>query len=308
MTLIGAIECAGGVVLLADRQETISDYAKWDCCKITQWELANTYRFFLSGAGISDSIEMVKDRIREKWGGQFTALPAVTEVSEIRKMIIDTVREVTLQAQLEGQAEIDLIWAVQKIQFPGPKIEIFHTHGLLVNNIRRHYFGGSPMLLTKFLSDMYLERILVGTEEAEALAAYFLWEAKEYDPSVGKHSDIITLLHDGTHRRMSRAVEEYWEKHFYELKRAMCILPLLSCSTALSEHIYNRNEHMERFNRTLEVLAEGQREMRANPPTEHPLTLKINEEQRKVAQKHMELRRENTPITLSNFQTSEDQQ
>lgn len=34
MTLIGTLPCAAGAVLLADRQETIGDYPKWDVDKI----------------------------------------------------------------------------------------------------------------------------------------------------------------------------------------------------------------------------------------------------------------------------------
>src|SRR5664279_2091386 len=35
-----------GVVLFADRQETISDYAKWDASKIMSFELQGTFRIF----------------------------------------------------------------------------------------------------------------------------------------------------------------------------------------------------------------------------------------------------------------------
>ena len=61
------------------------------------------------------------------------------------------------------------------------------------NNISRFYFDGNPILLARYLSDLYLKHTMWGLEEAGAFAAYLLWEAKEYDPTVGKQSDIITL-------------------------------------------------------------------------------------------------------------------
>ncbi len=82
-------------------------------------------------------------------------------------------------------------------------LEVFRTYGLDVNEINKPYFSGSPVLLTKFFSDMYLEKASYGMDEAEALAAYFLWEAKEYDPNCGKYSDIFLLRKDGGARRQS---------------------------------------------------------------------------------------------------------
>lgn len=307
MTLIGAINCGGGAVLLADRQETITDYAKWDCCKITQFELKNAYRFFLSGAGRSDSIEMVKDHLKELWGadGEYAALASASDVPEVRKMIIRAVREVTIEAQLGDS--INLIWAIQKVGVPSFDIDLFYTSGLHVNKIRRHYFSGNPMLLTRYLSDMYLEGKVLGTDEAEALAAYFLWEAKEYDPTVGKHSDIVTLLYDGSIRRMTRPVEGYWEKHFFELKKAMSVLPVLSCVSVLGNRMYDPKEHLERFNQTLVALIDGQKKMRTKPPAEHPLTKKLRQVQKKIAAKHFPRRFDGSPITQSGVQKPEDQ-
>lgn len=308
MTLIGGINCAGGVVLLADRQETITDYAKWDCCKITQFEHHDAYRFFMCGAGDSNSLEMVHERVNQNWRKE-----PHSNYNSIRELVIRTFREVVDEIGL-SYANMDVIWAVQNIvkEIPAShlgfdfQIDLFRTSGHTVNSIPRHYFAGNPILLCRYLSDMYLERSIQGPDETEALAAYFLWEAKEYDPTVGKHSDIVTLLPGGGMRRMSRAIEEYWEKHFYELKRAMGLMPLLSCSTASGDFIYNPAEQIEKFNSTLEILRKEQKQMRANPPSDHPLSAKINESKMEIARKHMKQRAENTPFTPSDSQKSED--
>lgn len=75
-------------------------------------------------------------------------------------------------------AFVDQIWVIQYLINPAhpkpfPSFEIFRTYGLDVNEIRKPYFSGSPVLLTKFLSDMYLEKTMYGMDEAEALAHIF---------------------------------------------------------------------------------------------------------------------------------------
>src|SRR5437016_4309873 len=67
MTLIGTLPVGGGAVLLADRQETISDYAKWDVDKIKHAELQGQYRFLMAGAGDANTIDMVWEEVIAEW-------------------------------------------------------------------------------------------------------------------------------------------------------------------------------------------------------------------------------------------------
>src|SRR5260370_34473854 len=67
MTLIGALPCGGGAVLLADRQETITDYAKWDVDKIKHAELQGHYRFLMAGAGDGNTIDMIWEEVVDAW-------------------------------------------------------------------------------------------------------------------------------------------------------------------------------------------------------------------------------------------------
>jgi hypothetical protein len=59
MTLIGAFSVNNSAVILADRQETISDYAKWDEGKIYLHEHTSQYRVVLAGAGDPDPINQI---------------------------------------------------------------------------------------------------------------------------------------------------------------------------------------------------------------------------------------------------------
>jgi hypothetical protein len=260
MTLIGTIDCGDSVVILADRQETISDYAKWDCSKIAHYELQDSHRVLFAGAGDSDLIEMVKDRFIEKWQ-KFAA----TDSASLKKIALESVAEVTKEAvnpyPRDARPGAEILWAIQQISRHEP-ITTFRTHGFHNNRIRRYYFTGNPILLSRYLSDMYLERQIVTKGAAEAIAAYILWECKEYDPTVGKHSDIVTLGIDGTLRRMTREEEAYWEEHFYELKKAMQIVPILSCSDAVLKNVYDKEDRMARLMVTLDVLIAEQEKVR----------------------------------------------
>ncbi len=265
VTLIGAFKCPGGVVLLADRQETISDYAKWDVGKIAHLEIEGKYRFFMSGAGDPDTIDMIKERVIDDW----LKVPSRVNLSaaELKALIVRVVATTTKKCIFpyprRDRPNVVLIWAIQQIAKPGvDSIELFRTAGLAVNEITKFRFDGSPIFLTQYLSDMYLDRVMIGLEDAEALAAYFLWEAKEYDPSVGKHSDIFTLREDGTIGRLDRSDEAYWETHFFQFKKALALLPLLSCSASTTSHVYPLKLELKNLATAITTLRSEQQKMR----------------------------------------------
>ena len=266
MTLIGTLPLGGGAVLLADRQETISDYAKWDVDKIKLAELQGQYRFLMAGAGDGSTIDMVWEEVLDEWN---KALPgSLGQPINLKKLIVDVVRRITKESILPypsgDRPWVDLIWAIQQISPPSlHNPTLFRTSGLTVNSVSRPYFSGNSLQLVRYLSDLYLDRVLITLDEAEALAAYVLWEAKEYDPTVGKHSDIFTLRMDGSIGRLHRKQVEYWEEHFEHFKNSLRLLPLLSCSTELSEKVYDPKDHLQRFQTAMETLRKQQLKMRA---------------------------------------------
>lgn len=265
MTLIGAFELSD-VVLFADRQESISDYAKWDANKISYFESIGAYRVVMAGAGDSEFIDMIWEQFLGV--AKMQNLPGARGVKEL---VLRTVSRITRKCILpyprNDRPWVDLIWAIQQTsQHPAGMedltwgIDLFHTQGLAVNQIRNRYFSGNPRLLVQYLSDAFLDGLIIGTEEAEALAVYLLWEAKEYDPTCGKHSDVITLKRGGGVRRLSRGEVNYWEEHFSHLKASYKLLPLLSCSTPLTEGIYG--DRLQRFLTTMKTLKREQKKMR----------------------------------------------
>ena len=295
MTVIGALNTLEGVVLLADRQETISDYAKWDVGKINIYELQDVFRVFVAGAGPGSTCDMMWESVLE----QIRKSTQSTDPKEIKKTIVETVAKVTkkniFKCPKEERPIVDLIWVIQHmapsvVQAQASlftTIQVFRTRWLDVNSIKRFYFSGNPVQLTKFISDMYLEGIIFGMDEAEALAAYFLWEAKEYDPTCGKHSDIFLIRRDGSVSRQSRADVRYWEEHFEHLKESMRFLPLLSCSTKTMQQVFNQNDHLDRLRTTVKTLSSEQSKWRgkqSKPRSALEQTLMKN--LRKVAMKH----------------------
>jgi hypothetical protein len=273
MTLIGAFDSTD-VVMFADRQETLSDWAKWDANKIFYYEFFAHFRIIMSGAGDSNFIDMIWEEVSSKakeMGFGFAKTPP-TDVSKIRELVIGTVSRITRKCILpyprNDRPMVDLIWAIQQrtpIPDPGPTwpIDLFHTYGLSVNRVNGHYFSGSPMLLMKYISNLYLDGLFLRTEEAEALAVYLLWEAKEYDPSCGKYGDIITLKRSGEVRGMSLSEIKYWEDHFKHLKKSMRILPLLSCASPFTEQMYKPQDHLQKFLTIMKTLTRESKSMRA---------------------------------------------
>jgi hypothetical protein len=184
-----------------------------------------------------------------------------------------------------------MIWAIQPL---GPNvlhsqagIDLFKTSRLSANSIRPYYFTGNPVLLARYLSDMYLHGVSFSSDEAEALAAYILWEAKEYDPTVGKHSDIFTLRWpQGEISRVTLPELEYWEQHFKFLKGSLKLVPVLSCASALTKQLYNQDDCLGRLATTVKTLAREQEKMRKRKGAERSkLETKLTKNLQRVARK-----------------------
>jgi len=276
MTMIGAMRCMDGVVLLADGQETITDYAKWDVQKMKKAEFNGAIRIAMTGAGDADTIDMIWEKVSELWGSEGSShfvgfIPGLPNLSvgEWRAKIVATVQKITKETIIpsgESNTQVELLWMIQDTASPPQRplwpFELFRTFGLRERNVQPYYFGGNPLLLTRYLSDLYLKNFLWSTEEAQALGAYLLWEAKERDPTVGKQSDIAIFKCDGTSWRVTYEEIAYWEDHFRVLKREMAILPLLSCATAITQSTYGLRDRMERLELAMKTLAAHQQKMR----------------------------------------------
>jgi hypothetical protein len=303
MTMIGTVKCSEGIVLLADGQETITDYAKWSVNKIKSAELIGQFRCVMTGAGSADTIDMIWERVSELWHSAGSSYlhgwisgVEIRSVQQWREEIVSIVREATETCIIpwgNSHSGVSLIWLIQDLSGPSTQtgtmpIELFRTRGLDANNIRDFHFDGNPVLLARYLSDLYLKHYLWGIEEARAFAAYLLWEAKEYDPTVGKQSDIVTFKNDGSAFRMSYEELSYWEDHFRVLKREMSVLPLLSCATTIGKQLYNVDDRMERLNIAIKTLAAEQEQMRMGKRKSSRIDTILSPRLRKHAQRSEE--------------------
>jgi hypothetical protein len=265
MTMIGAMSCSDGALLLADGQETITDYAKWTTQKMKVASF-HPLRVAMVGAGDADTIDMVWDKVSELWGGSgdsfyhgWNAATPKLSCREWRNRIVALAQDVCETTKIE----VELIWVAQDSSaVPHEAIELFRTFGLRERNVRQYYFGGNPLLLSRYLSDTHLKNFHWTLEEARALATYLLWEAKERDPTVGKQSDIALFRRDGTAWLMDQNEVAYWEDHFRILKREMAILPILSCATGTTAQLHKLRDHIERLTLSVKVLAREQEKMR----------------------------------------------
>jgi hypothetical protein len=320
MTMIGAMRCMDGVVLLADGQETITDYAKWDVQKMKKAEFNGAIRIAMTGAGDADTIDMIWEKVSELWGSEggshfigFMAGIPNWSIKEWRAKIVATVREITKETIIpsgESNTQVELLWMIQDTAQPplNPMwpFELFRTFGLRERNVRPYYFGGNPILLTRYLSDLYLKNFLWSTEEAQALAAYLLWEAKERDPTVGKQSDIAIFKRDGTSWRVTYEEVAYWEDHFRVLKREMAILPLLSCAPTTTRANYGLSDRMERLELAMKTLVAYQQKMREGKLNRRIDTSLVPQIRRLVQRQEQRKKAKQPETTPSDSQTSED--
>jgi hypothetical protein len=152
---------------------------------------------------------------------------------------------------------------------------------------------------------MYLKCLWL-TDDSRALATYLLWEAKERDPNVGKHSDILIFNHDGTYHRLPQQEVEYWEDHFRVLKREMAILPLLSCATGVIRQNYDLKDGIERLTLAIKALAMGQERMRQGKRKPGHIDDLLGPQIRKLAERQN--KRQQAKQSQSSPQTSEGQQ
>ena len=318
MTLIGAIKCPEGVVLLADGQETIPDYAKWAVNKIKSAEINQSLRVAVAGAGDSNTIDMIWEKVSPLWGGTgsdwmtgWIAGIAERTPTEWRRLIVEETWKVVRECVVpwgDSYPSAGLIWIVQDIsekgRSSGRPFEVFRTCNLSENTISRCFFDGNPVLLATYLSDLYLKNSIWGLEEARAFAAYLLWEAKEYDPTVGKQSDIIALWPDGRASRMSYEEVSYWEDHFRILKREMGVLPIFSCATSSTRQSYEQQDRLGRFQLALKTLTNEQEKMRAGKRRHQRLDGIVTPKIRKHATKSMN-RAKKEAATPSDVQRSE---
>lgn len=283
MTLIGAFKTLDGAVLFADGQETIPNYAKFEVDKLYYFEAQGLYRVLMTAAGPSDGIEMLWARVSAQLKKDASAslsqgakhvtvrvMGPALPAEEVQSTIVNTVADFTKECILpwpEGSRPyIAAIWVVKRLcegqvseTYP---IQVFYTQELWVNPVERHYFTGSPLLLARYIADSYLSNLLLTTDEAEALAAFILWEAKSYDTDCGKQSDIIVVKEGGEIRWVLRQEVAYWEEHFALYKKVQRLMPLLSCAEEKVKTFYESGEHLDRFIQGIRFLAEEQRKMR----------------------------------------------
>jgi hypothetical protein len=287
MTLIGAFKTIDGAVLFADGQETIPNYAKFEVEKLYYFEMQGLFRVLMTAAGPSDGIEMLWARVSARLkkdseasvtmdGAKHMTVTAVgpsVQIGEVESTIVNTVADFTKECILpwpEGSRPyVAAIWIIQRLcdeQVPGWKglypIRVFHTEELWANPVERHYFTGSAVLLARYIADSYLSKLLLTTDEAEALAAFILWEAKSYDTDCGKQSDIIVVKDGGEIRWVLRQEVAYWEEHFALYKKLQQLMPLISCAEEQVKRFYGAEEHIDRFAEGIRFLAEEQRKMR----------------------------------------------
>ncbi|MBB5062631.1 hypothetical protein [Granulicella mallensis] len=114
--------------MLADGQETITDYAKWSVNKIKSAELIGQFRCVMTGAGSADTIDMIWEKVSALWNspgssylhGWITRVE-LRPLQQWREQIVSTVRETTETCVVpwgNAHSGVSLIWLIQDLSEP----------------------------------------------------------------------------------------------------------------------------------------------------------------------------------------------
>lgn len=190
VTIIAGFKGYDGVVICADTQETVSGYKrKVPKLRVEPSDRKNSLAVAFCGAGHGPFIDKVVSRA---WNAaQSTASSLDQACAVIEESIKDTHDEFGKIYQPGYLPEIELIYGVKMEN----ESRLFHAYGPTINE-KEYYAAGAGSYMADFLAArMY--RTHLDVRQLVILAAYTLFQAKEYVDGCGGDSHIAVLKEDG---------------------------------------------------------------------------------------------------------------
>jgi 20S proteasome alpha/beta subunit len=221
VTIIAGFKGYDGIVLCADTQETVSGFKrKVPKLRVEPGKDGADLAVAFCGAGHGPFIDKV---VNLAWEDAQTATSLDDACSEIEKSIKTTHREFARIYQPGALPEIELVFGVK--MFHGSRL--FHAHGPTINE-RDYYSCGVGDYMADFLaSRMYASHLDV--RQLIILAAYILFQAKEYVEGCGGDSHIAVLHED---KESGMVASDYVDKLTELVNEAdrMLAKTLISCA------------------------------------------------------------------------------
>jgi hypothetical protein len=237
VTIAAGFRFNGGVILCADTQETIEElHSKTWTPKLIVQPTNKIYRdspddlvIAIAGAGDGPFIDKLTELI---WEASRDAKSIDEACRKIQHSIKSTHKEYGEIFQPGYMPHAELVYGV-KMQ---GKSKLFRSNGPVVNELREYGSIGVGRYMADFLASRSHQRYLPGTQ-AVILAAYVLFQCKEYVDGCGGDSNIAVLQETGGSGVMNQwRVESFTELiRESELHFPHLLLSTLDCSVGVRE-------------------------------------------------------------------------
>lgn len=254
MTIAAGFRFNGGLILCADTQETIQElHSKtWTPKLIVEpadkigKDSPDDLMIAIAGAGNGPFIEKLTELA---WAASRNSLSFQDACDNIQQSIIRTHNDYGQVFQPGYLPSVDLVYGV-KMQ---GQSKLFRSTGPVVNELRNYGSVGVGRYMADFLASRLHQRYLPGTQ-AIILAAYVLFQCKEYVEGCGGDSNIAVLNETGN----STTLHPWRIDTFGELIREIDMhLPQLLLSSL--DYSVPPADFQKQLQFTLQVIAEIQK-------------------------------------------------
>jgi 20S proteasome alpha/beta subunit len=195
VTIIAGFKCYGGVVLCADTQETIGDISKRNVPKL-RFEPRDAdagSEIAVAFCGATTNGPFMDEIVDRAWEDVQAATALDEACAEINKSIKKSYKDFGHIYQPGFCPTAELIYGIK--MSGGSKM--FHAYGPAINEKTDYASGGIGCYLADFLVNR-MRGMGLSLRQCIILAAYVLFQAKEYVDGCGGDSQIAVLRDDGT--------------------------------------------------------------------------------------------------------------
>lgn len=219
MSIVAAFSTGEGMILCADSEETVADYAKRRVEKITLWGRKSAeFHFAIAGAGAGHYADMLIFDLRNSIFESFAKYDPEKIIQFIQQKVADFYAMHSLPRGNEAPVEF-LSVLVPNAGLGLPLlVHVTETAVNVVQHERRCIGIGS------YLAEFILEHILSpygGKHHLIAVAAYMLKEVRDNVVGCGKDSSIYFFGNDGSWENISQEFLARFEQRTDEMNEVM---------------------------------------------------------------------------------------
>src|SRR5271165_1476054 len=215
VTIVAGFKCADGVVLCADTEETFGNaktsVPKLQVCSSSQTEHAEDLMFALAGAGNGPWV----DKLVELTWARVQAASSFDEACQFAEASVkDAHQEYGNIFQPGMLPDAKLVYAVKM----DGKTKLFSSDGPIVNEQRHFAIHGCGAELGTYICNLMCPSwTRHSLSQLAVLAAYIVYQAKNYVPGVGGRTHLVKLRNEGGSFADFGNSDKWMEEHFHYL-------------------------------------------------------------------------------------------